>query len=158
VVIQEVPHLWIIEQDLGDRVSQRLTAEALPPRRPSGQATTGFWERRRPRHILTGKVVCGCCGAAATIYGKDYLGCRAAKLGACRNMSTIRRGVLEARVLAALSGQLMQPELLDEFIAAWPGRRRCITASPKPTAARLPACSRRSPRAVIRRPWRRFGL
>ena len=119
VVIQEVPHLRIIDQDLWDRVSQRLAAKSLPPHRPSDKATTGFWDRRRPRHVLTGKVFCGCCGRAAANFGQDYLGCRAAKLGACRNTSTIRRGVIEARVLAALGGQLMQPELLDEFIAAY---------------------------------------
>ena len=62
VVVRDVPELRIIEQDLWDGVQARLQAEALPPRRAVTGATRPFWERRRPRHLLTGKVVCGVCG------------------------------------------------------------------------------------------------
>jgi site-specific DNA recombinase len=103
----------------------------LPPRGGNGQAATGFWDRRRPRHVLTGKVFCGCCGRAAALVGQDYLGCRAAKQAACRNTHTIRRGVIEAGVLAALGGQLMQPELLAEFIAAYNDEWKRLAAETK---------------------------
>ncbi len=110
VVVQEVPHLRIVDQNLWDQVEKRLTAEAAPSRGSGRNGNDGFWNRRRPRHLLSGKAYCRGCGRVAAIFGQDYLGCRTAKHGACRNMTTIRCSVLEERVLAALGQQLMRPE------------------------------------------------
>jgi hypothetical protein len=131
VVNQEAPHLQIIKQDLWYRVSQRLAAEALPT---DGLTKTGSWTRRRPRHLLTGKVFCGCCGAATVLSGKDYIGCRTAKYGGCRNTSMIRRGIIGARVLTALGGQPMQPDLLDDFLATYNEEWKRLAAESKARA------------------------
>jgi hypothetical protein len=58
----DVPHLRIIEPDLWERVQARLLQEAAPARSAGGDDEPAFWDRRRPRHLLTGKVKCGCCG------------------------------------------------------------------------------------------------
>ncbi len=146
IVVKEVPHLRIVEQALWDRVSQRLAAEAAPPRKTDGNGGDGFWDRRRPRHLLSGKVYCGSCGRAACIFGQDYLGCRTAKHGGCRNTYTIRRGALEGRVLAALGQQLMRPDLLVEFIAAYNDEWKRLAAETKAQAG-----TRRRERSLIER-------
>ena len=121
IVVREVPELRIIIQDLWDRVQARLRAESLPPRASRAKTTGPFWQHRRPRYLLTGKVVCGACGQLFAATGQDYIGCRAARQGACSNATTIRRGKLEAQVLGALATQLMRPDLVKEFIAAFIG-------------------------------------
>lgn len=112
-----VPHLRIVSDDLWQAAQARLAAEAAP------QPTAGqhaFWQRRRPQHLLTGKVVCGCCGSGFSVMGKDYLGCRTARNGgACRNTTRVRRALLEDRVLRALGTQLMRPDLVAEFCATF---------------------------------------
>jgi Recombinase zinc beta ribbon domain len=95
-----------------------LTAEAAPARRP-GDAAPAHWEKRRPRHLLSGKVFCGSCGRGLSVAGQDYLGCKAAKHGTCGNTTTIRRADLAAHVMDALGRQLMRSELVAAFIAAF---------------------------------------
>jgi hypothetical protein len=68
VIEVDVPHLRIIEQPLWEAVQQRLATEAVPASIeatnvwPPGQAQAAadaraaFWNRRRPKHLLTGKV------------------------------------------------------------------------------------------------------
>ena len=92
-----------------------------PPRRARPRSgTAGFWEKRRPKHLLTGLVVCGCCGHALAAVGQDYLRCaRADRNDLCTNRTGIRRPVLEEIVIQALQHNLMQPELVEEFIAAF---------------------------------------
>ena len=118
-VTEEVPHLRIIDQDLWSRVQTRLAnmreaAGANNPDRPK------FWENRRARHILTGKVFCAACGGAMTAVGKHYLACSAArKQGICSNTAGIKRATLETMVIDALRANLMQPEDVQEFISAF---------------------------------------
>ena len=51
-VVAEVPHLRIVSPELWEAVQSRLVAESLPSAKEQP-----FWDRRRPRHLLTGKVV-----------------------------------------------------------------------------------------------------
>jgi hypothetical protein len=70
--------------------------------------------------ILTGLVVCGCCGHALAAVGQDYLRCaRADRNGLCSNRKGIRHPVLEDLFIGSLQDNLMQPELVEEFIAAF---------------------------------------
>jgi site-specific DNA recombinase len=121
----DVPELRIIDQTLWDAVQQRLDQEAVDRPHPDNgcdaraPAQTAFWNRRRPRHLLTGKVICGCCRGPYVAAGKDYMACHAAIQGACRNRRSIRRYRLEGRVLAALRHDLMHPEAVEAFIEAF---------------------------------------
>jgi hypothetical protein len=77
-----------------------------------------FWTRRRARHLLTGLVYCGVCGARFTSVGRDYLGRGGARnSGNCHNKRSIRRGQLESLILDALKSRLMWPDLVKEFVA-----------------------------------------
>ena len=118
-VIEETPELRIIDDALWHRVAERLddignspTARALKSSR--------FWEHRRAKHLLTGLAFCGHCGSKLTPVGKDYLRCTSAhRNDGCTHGKSIKRGTLEDLVIEALQNNLMQPDLVDEFIAAF---------------------------------------
>jgi site-specific DNA recombinase len=115
----EVPSLRIVDQAVWDAVQARLNAIRASPG-PTKQRQSEFWKQRRPKHLLTGLLHCGACGGALAAIGKDYLACTAARSGAgCSNRSSIRRSRVEGVVLEGLKGQLMAPELVEEFIRAF---------------------------------------
>ncbi|PZW36896.1 DNA invertase Pin-like site-specific DNA recombinase, partial [Humitalea rosea] len=117
VVTEPVADLRVVEQEVWDRVQQRLLAHRAEV---DETARPRFWEQRRAVHILTGRVFCGGCGTALHAVGRDYLACRvAAASGPCENRTRVRRGRLEARVLDALSGELMRPDLVAVFVESF---------------------------------------
>ncbi len=117
VVVHEMPELAILDIATWQRVQERLKLEAAPVATGGAASSSGrFWERRRPRFLLSRKVVCGACGRTFCRVGKDYLACYAAVANGCSNTTRLRQSHLEAQVLDALSRQLMQPDLVDEFI------------------------------------------
>jgi DNA invertase Pin-like site-specific DNA recombinase len=123
VIVTAVPQLRIIDDALWQRVQDRMKSEGVATPSSAAGPNTGFWDRRRPRHLLSGTVFCGACGRPCSAFGQDYLGCNAAKNGSCRNTHRVRRSKLEARVLEGLGRQLMEPSLvadfIEEFNAAW---------------------------------------
>lgn len=113
-VIQEAPELRIVPEDLW-QVAKRKQASLMLPR-DEQRANASFRDRRRPKHLLTGLVQCGCCGGVYTSVSGTLLGCSAAKgKGTCDNKHSIRRDVLDQLVLDALKRELMQPDLFAEF-------------------------------------------
>jgi DNA invertase Pin-like site-specific DNA recombinase len=118
-IVQEVPELRIIDDDLWNKVKERQRAITDSPRVTKARSTE-FWKRRRAKHLLTGKVQCGECGAAFASVGRDYLACSAARgQGTCTNRRGIRREGLDDLILDALKDNLMHPDLVKEFIAAF---------------------------------------
>ena len=74
----------------------------------------------RRRFLLSGLLVCGCCGAGYTIMAKDRYGCAGRRSkGTCTNDRTISRQEIEARILKALKQNLLTPELVAEFTRAY---------------------------------------
>jgi len=73
-IMEEVPELRIVDEALWERVRLRLNAIAQSPAAAAVRESR-FWEKRRPRHILTGLVVCGKCGHSLAAVGQDYLRC-----------------------------------------------------------------------------------
>jgi site-specific DNA recombinase len=115
----EVPELRIVEQDLWDAVQDRLQAMRSLPSVSKSRATE-FWKLRRPKHLFTGLIRCGCCGGSMQAVGQDYLACAKARNGAgCDNRQSVRRNRIEEAVLEGLKTQLMAPELVEEFIRAF---------------------------------------
>jgi site-specific DNA recombinase len=120
---EDVPELRIVDQATWEQVQARLGAirEASGADRPDRRK---FWEKRRPQHVLSGKVFCACCGGAMAAIGRDYLACRTARRqGTCGNKQGIRRDALETVILSSLRDRLMQPEhvaiFVEEFTAEW---------------------------------------
>ena len=115
-VIQDVPQLRIIDQDLWDRAKERQNALAFRPREKDDNAGGSMLVRRRPKHLLAGLVRCSCCGGGYTLISKDLLGCATTRnKGTCSNRLNIRRDALEASVLSGLRTHLMAPDLYKEF-------------------------------------------
>jgi site-specific DNA recombinase len=116
LVVEAVPDLRIVDDDLWHRVKRRQDEIEGTPAVQKIKAS-GFWLRRRAAHLLTGLVHCGVCGGYATV-GRDYLARSAArKLGTCDHRKAIRRPDLEQLILDALKHRLMQPEAVRTFTA-----------------------------------------
>jgi site-specific DNA recombinase len=73
-VIQSVPELQIVPDTLWERVQQRL-GEIAASANVQAIRKTAFWKARRPKHLLTGRILCGICGHPLSMIGKDYLAC-----------------------------------------------------------------------------------
>jgi hypothetical protein len=71
----------------------------------------------RRKHLFSGLLRCGVCGSGYTITGKDRYGCASHRSkGTCTNNHSIKRQVIEDRVLSGLKDRLMAPELIATFI------------------------------------------
>ena len=113
-IIKDVPHVRIVEDDLWERVKQRQAATALG--KHSKDDARGFWDRRRPRFLLSGLVKCGECGSGFVKISQQHFGCASARnKGTCTNAKTIRKDLLEATILNGLQHHLMDEELLEVF-------------------------------------------
>lgn len=112
-IVQDVPALRIVDQETWDRVkSRQKTLAYVPP--TAGENTLNAL--RRPKHLFTGLVKCGCSGGGYAMISKDLLGCSTARnKGICDNRLNIRRDALEASVLNGLRAHLMEPELFKAF-------------------------------------------
>lgn len=119
VIVSDVPHLRIVDEELWCLVESRLAAIRATPAVDKVRASR-FWEHRRPTSVVTGRVNCGVCGHPLAAVGKDYLGCnRARRQDMCSNKKSVRRSTVEDVILEALEHQLMAPEHVDEFIKAF---------------------------------------
>ena len=121
-IIEDVPELRIIDDALWDRVKARQAELDASPRVQKIKAS-GFWEHRRPVHLLTGLVRCGQCGGSFIAAGRDYLACGTArKLDRCDQRKAIRRPVLEEFVLDLIRDRMMQPDAVKAFVEAYTQR------------------------------------
>ncbi|WP_085885898.1 recombinase family protein [Oceanibacterium hippocampi] len=118
-IVKEVPELRIVDDALWQAVADRLGRI----RASDGVQKTiqsRFWEQRRPRHLLSGLVTCGHCGGRFTTIGRDYLACGTARRqGTCEQRKGIRRAELEGFVIDLLRENLMQPDAVEAFVAAF---------------------------------------
>ena len=113
-VIHEVPDLRIIPQDLWERVKVRQASVSLG--RSTSSEAAGFWDRRRPRFLLSGLVKCAECGSSYVKISQSHFGCAGARnKGTCGNRKGVRRDILEETVLSGLQHHLMTEEHLDLF-------------------------------------------
>ena len=120
-IVKEVPDLRIIEQDHWDAVKgrqQSLTRNT----RPDVKADRPFWEKTRPKYLLSGLMKCGVCDGSYTKISKNLFGCATARnKGTCGNRLNIRTDAVETVILTGLKDRLMDPDLFkafaNEFIA-----------------------------------------
>ena len=76
---------------------------------------------RRPRHLLSGLLKCGCCGSGYVVMSKDkrglVIGCsRAKETGLCNNRRTLSLNAIETRVIEGVEKHLAAPDLISEYI------------------------------------------
>ena len=123
-VVAEVPHLRILDNELWQAAKRRQEESAeryasviAGVRRAHANPLNAT---HRPRHLLSGLLHCGVCGGAYVKRGQDRYACsNHARTDGCTNRGSIRRAVLEERVLAGLKHRLMAPEAAAEAIRAY---------------------------------------
>ncbi len=76
-IVQDVPHLRIIDDDLWQKGKARQDATALGKHNKS--KAEGFWDRRRARFLLSGLIECGYCGSTFVKISQQHFGCASAR-------------------------------------------------------------------------------
>ncbi len=114
-VVEEVPHLRIIDDHLWNLIKERqqdsrsrilVVDKDIRPERA-----------RRPRYLLSGLLRCGACGGGFSKISQAHYGCSTARnKGTCDNLLTVRQDDLEAKVLDGLRHHLMHPDLVKTFV------------------------------------------
>ncbi|MFC5084885.1 recombinase zinc beta ribbon domain-containing protein [Microvirga arabica] len=131
-----VPHLRIIDDALWHEVKRRQETTAFEMGRDEGGNALN--RTRRRRFLLSGLLVCGCCGAGYTIMAKDRYGCAGRRSKrTCRNDRTISRQEIEGRILKALKQNLLTPELVAEFTRAFQEEVNRLTKEANGKAAEI---------------------
>jgi site-specific DNA recombinase len=126
-VIEEVPELRIIENELWHLVKERQ--KAVREKVLTKVSGIRAERARRPAYPFSGLLRCGECGGGFSKSTQHHYGCSNARnRGICKNMLTIRLDVLEASVLAGLKDSLMDPALVREFAAGYRELNRLNTA------------------------------
>lgn len=111
LIVKDMPELRIVEQALWDRVKARQETVKRNTR-PDCEGERPFWDRTRPRYLISGLMRCGVCGGSYSKISQNLFGCAAARnKGTCTNRTNIRRDRLEAAVLTDLNERLMDPDL-----------------------------------------------
>ncbi len=86
--------------------------------------------RRRPKHLLSGLVSCGCCGASMIVVRDDRVGCSARiNRKMCDNRRTIRLAEIEQRILKVLQEHLLSPDVVATAIETYRVERECLVKS-----------------------------
>ena len=112
-IIQDVPELRIIDQDVWDQVKARQGKLNL---KASDKNGPGMWDRRRPHYLFSGLMKCAVCGGGAATWNRNTIGCiNARNKGTCDNKRTIKREDVEALVLDGLEKHLLDPERTKVF-------------------------------------------
>jgi site-specific DNA recombinase len=129
----EVPDLAIIPRALFEAAQARKIARSQT--HPSQQ--------RRPRHLLSGLLRCGACGAGMSTNGKDRSGririrCSAAtESGSCSDAKTFYLNTVESAVLSGLKAELRQPRVIAEYVRTYHDERVKLAAQSDAKARRL---------------------
>ena len=110
-VVQEVPDLRIVDQNLWSLVKKRQGKLELNKKKKQY-----FWTKQRPRYLLSGLIKCGVCGGGFSVISQTHIGCANARnKGTCTERRSVKRTTLEDIVLDGLKLQLMDPELCKVF-------------------------------------------
>lgn len=130
IVAEAAPHLRIVDDATWQAAQARKAAAGD---RPAHVA-------RRPRRLLSGLIVCGCCGGGFTVVESNRWGCSGRReRGNCANARRIPVPLLEARVLAGIRDRLLAPHRAARYAAAF---RRAV-ADARAEARRAEAADRR---------------
>jgi len=118
-IIEDVPELRIVPQDLWDAVKERQKdmRRTVIAKRSHGIRSE---RARRPVYLFSGLLKCGECGGSYTLVSGTAYGCSNRKTrGTCDNGLTIKRTELEETILSGLKDKLMDAALVGEFIRSY---------------------------------------
>ena len=106
-IVNEVPHLRIINDELWEAAQERC----------GSYVGVQLHRTVRPRRMLSGLGVCGLCGQGWIVIGSERWGCTKHKAdGSCANNRQITTGEYERRVLAGLTERMLDPSLVNLYV------------------------------------------
>jgi hypothetical protein len=109
-IVTQRPDLAIIGGDVWDAAQAR--------RNKKGGPRDGL--RTYRKRILSGLIACGVCGGPMAIRSRDYVACsRRMNTGTCSNARNVSMAEIEDRVLSALRGHLLAPEIVEAAVEAY---------------------------------------
>ncbi len=115
-IVHQVPDLRIVPDNLWEQVKARQNS-VKKNTRPDLKSDRPFWERTRPKYLLSGLMKCAACGGSYTKISANLFGCATARnKGTCTNRLNIRSEKLETIILDGLKDQLMDPDLFKSFV------------------------------------------
>ncbi len=122
--VTAVPQLRIVDAEVFAAVQTRLDER--------GHDTPAA--ARRPRHLLSGLLRCGCCGRALVLKDRDSKGrriycTRMREGGGCTNTRAFYLDEIERRVLAGLEAQLRDPRAIERFLHTYTEERKRLAAA-----------------------------
>ena len=110
-IVKDVPEMRIVDGALWEKVKDR---------QKNLRNEKAFYDKQRPRKLLSYLLKCGSCGGGLSKISAHLYGCSTARnKGTCDNRLTVRQDELEGLVLAALQSRLMDPTLVEEFCAEY---------------------------------------
>jgi hypothetical protein len=113
-IVQDVPELRIVPQQLWDSVKERQRRRQQDVRGGSKQLRLNA--AHRPHYLFSGLLKCGICGGAYTIIDSKRYGCANHRnRGTCANAVRVPRLLIEKRILDDLKDRLLTPELFQAF-------------------------------------------
>lgn len=134
-VTGQAPGLRLIEDELWDRVQQRLAEAAAPKDAQTG--VTRFWEKRRPGHLRSSKIFCGACGGNFAANGGSRYSCNNVPRGTCDHRPAVPRNFLEEHALTVLAENMMDPVFLEAFAETYAAERNRRAAEQGQVSANL---------------------
>lgn len=137
------PHLAIVDRVLFDR-AQRVRENMKGPNLAAA---------RRPRHLFSGLMRCGCCGHSMIVVREDQVECSGFRNKAvCSSRARVRLPDIETRVLGAIVGELLAPETVQAATEAYKAERERLRGeterAARDVARRLSAVEARIARLV----------
>ena len=127
------PEMAIAPPELFEIVQERKAEWSAAPRSI----------QQRTRHLLTGLLRCGCCGAGLSTKGRDKSGrirvrCSAdAESGTCPDPRTFYMRAIERAVLSGLRRDFRHPKLLSAFVREYHEERRRLAGQATADRSRL---------------------
>ncbi len=115
-VINEVPELRILPQELWDKAKAR--------QKDLNERERPFWTKQRPVNLFSFLLKCGDCGGGYSKISLTNYGCSNARNkgeAVCGNRRTVNQTDLEYTILTTIRSRLMEPELVTAFCEEYTG-------------------------------------
>nr|WP_083992253.1 recombinase family protein [Bradyrhizobium embrapense] len=131
----EAPQLRIVEQSVWEH------AHALK----TEKSHLANHVKRRPPHLLSGLLRCGCCGSGMSVHDRDKTGktrirCSAVReSGSCSNRKIIYLRDIERLVLSGMAEELKDPQLIETYVRNYNSERERLAGHAVAVRARLEA-------------------
>jgi len=127
------PLLQIVDDEAWARV-QTLKAE---------KARLSTNVKRRPAHLLSGLLRCGCCGSGMSVHDRDKTGktrirCSAVReSGSCSNRRILYLSEVEEAVLRGMTEELKDTRLIETYVRTYNEERKRLAATALSRRARI---------------------